>query len=47
MTLPAGMPTRAWFPTYLYHEPLQATGLARFNADVADECRNLRDYDAA
>jgi uncharacterized protein (TIGR02466 family) len=41
------MPTRAWFPTYLYHEPLQAAGLARFNAGLADECRNLRDYDTA
>lgn len=41
------MPTRAWFPTYLYHEPLQPAGLEKFNAGLADECRNLRDYDAA
>ena len=41
------MPTRAWFPTYLYHEPLQAAGLARYNEALADECRNLRDYDDA
>ena len=41
------MPTRAWFPTYLYNEPLQAAGLARYNAALADECRNLRDYDDA
>ena len=39
------MPTRAWFPTFLYHEPLHAAGLAKFNAELADECRNLRDYD--
>lgn len=41
------MPTRAWFPTYLYHEPLLKSGLQRFNADLADECRHLRDYDDA
>jgi uncharacterized protein (TIGR02466 family) len=41
------MPTRAWFPTYIYHEALQGKGLERYNADLADECRSLRDYDAA
>ncbi|MBI2512643.1 MAG: hypothetical protein HYV96_11740 [Opitutae bacterium] len=41
------MPTRAWFPTYLYHEPLQRAGLDRFNAELAEECRRIRDYDAA
>lgn len=41
------MPTRAWFPTYLYHEPLLKSGLERFNAELADECRHLRDYDNA
>jgi uncharacterized protein (TIGR02466 family) len=41
------MPARAWFPTYIYSEPLQASGLARFNAGLADECRKLRDFDAA
>lgn len=41
------MPTRAWFPTSIYCEPLQKNGLARFNADLADECRNLRDFDTA
>jgi uncharacterized protein (TIGR02466 family) len=41
------MPTRAWFPTFIYCEPLQKSGLARFNADLADECRRLRDFDAA
>ena len=41
------MPTRAWFPTFIYHEPLLRAGLQPFNASLADECRNLRDYDAA
>ena len=41
------MPTRAWFPTYIYHEPLLRAGLERFNAELAAECRHLRDYDAA
>jgi uncharacterized protein (TIGR02466 family) len=41
------MPMRAWFPTYIYHEALQRTGLARFNESLAAECRNLRAYDAA
>jgi uncharacterized protein (TIGR02466 family) len=41
------MPIRAWFPTHIYCEPLQKTGLARLNADLADECRRLREFDAA
>jgi uncharacterized protein (TIGR02466 family) len=43
------MPTRTWFPTRIYCEPLHATAAARdrFNADLADECRRLRDFDAA
>jgi uncharacterized protein (TIGR02466 family) len=41
------MPIRAWFPTFVYCEPLQQSGLARLNTDLADECRRLRDYDAA
>lgn len=41
------MPIRAWFPTYIYCEPLQKNGLARLNADLADECRRLRDFDGA
>jgi len=41
------MPTRAWFPTYIYHEPLQRTGVPRLNAELAEECRQLRAYDAA
>jgi uncharacterized protein (TIGR02466 family) len=41
------MPARAWFPTYIYCEPLQKSGLARLNTDLADECRRLREFDAA
>ena len=41
------MPIRAWFPTHIYCEPLQKSGLARLNAGLADECRRLRDFDTA
>jgi uncharacterized protein (TIGR02466 family) len=41
------MPTRAWFSTFIYDEPLQGAGLERFNEDLADECRRIRAYDAA
>ena len=41
------MPARAWFPTYIYHEPLLTKGSERFNTALADECRSLRDYDTA
>jgi uncharacterized protein (TIGR02466 family) len=41
------MPIRAWFPTFIYSEPLQKAGLSRLNTELADECRRLRDFDAA
>jgi uncharacterized protein (TIGR02466 family) len=41
------MPTRAWFPTLVYCEPLQKSGLPRLNAELAQECRRLRDFDRA
>jgi uncharacterized protein (TIGR02466 family) len=41
------MSIRAWFPTFIYCEPLQKTGLARLNASLADECRRLRAFDVA
>jgi uncharacterized protein (TIGR02466 family) len=41
------MPIRAWFPTFIYCEPLQKTGLARLNDDLAEECGRLREYDEA
>src|SRR3954462_11520200 len=41
------MPIRAWFPTLIYCEPLRKSGGDRLNADLADECRRLRDFDTA
>ena len=41
------MPIHAWFPTFIYSEPLQKTGLVRLNEEIATECRQLRDYDEA
>ncbi len=43
------MPTRAWFPTCIYCEPLVASAAARrrLNADFTDECRRLREFDTA
>ena len=41
------MPVRAFFPTLIYSEALQKAGLDRLNAELADECRQLRDFDAA
>lgn len=41
------MPTRAWFPTFIYCEPLQKSGLTRLNTELADECRRLREFDTA
>lgn len=41
------MPVRAWFPTYIYCDPLQRSGLAKLNEHLARECRQLRDFDTA
>ena len=41
------MPIRTWFPTHIYCEPLQKSGLAQLNVDLAEECRRLRDFDTA
>src|SRR5262249_55259027 len=41
------MPARSWFSTPVYSAPLIARGLDAFNADLADECRRIRDYDTA
>ncbi len=41
------MPSRSWFPTRIYCEPLQARGLDRLNDDLASECAQLRDFDRA
>lgn len=40
-------PVRTWFPTQIYCTPLQNAGLARFNDELATECRQLRDFDDA
>jgi uncharacterized protein (TIGR02466 family) len=40
------MSIRAWFPTHIYCEPLQKSGVARLNLELADECRRLREFDA-
>lgn len=41
------MSVRAWFPTLIYCAPLQPSGLPRLNAEFAEECRRLREFDAA
>jgi len=38
---------RAWFPTLIYCRPLMERGLDRLNAELAAECRSLRDFDRA
>ncbi len=38
---------KAWFPTFIYAEPLIRTGAEPFNAGLAKECRALREYDRA
>ena len=46
-TKSAAAPVRAWFPTHIYCAPLRHSGLAKFNAELAVECRQLRDFDDA
>ncbi len=41
------MPTRAWFPTFIYCEPLQPRGLDRLNDELAHEIARLQEFDAA
>jgi len=41
------MSARALFPTLVYCEPLQKSGLGRFNDELAAECDQLRSFDAA
>ena len=41
------MPARSWFATQIYRAPLQASGLARLNADLTEECHRIRDSDDA
>jgi uncharacterized protein (TIGR02466 family) len=39
------MPIQAWFPTFIYCEPIQPKGIERLNDDLAGECHQLRDFD--
>jgi uncharacterized protein (TIGR02466 family) len=39
------MPTRAWFPTHIYSDWLQRSGLKRLNAELAQECQQIREAD--
>jgi uncharacterized protein (TIGR02466 family) len=41
------MPVHACFTTYIYDEPLLPSGKGRFNAELHEECLQLRDFDAA
>ena len=41
------MAVKAWFPTFVYHAPLQRAGWAKFNAELLKECYHLRDFDTA
>jgi uncharacterized protein (TIGR02466 family) len=43
------MPTKSWFATKIYCEPLQpsARSLEKLNLELADECRKLRAFDTA
>lgn len=41
----APMSVRSWFPTLIYNAPLLRTAGARFNAELLDECRLIRDND--
>jgi uncharacterized protein (TIGR02466 family) len=41
------MPTRAWFSTLIYSEPLRKSGITRLNDELAEECGRIRDHDAA
>lgn len=35
----------AWFPTFVYYEPLQKSGPGRFHRELLKECYQVRDYD--
>lgn len=38
---------REWFPTRVYHAPLRAGDASRYNAELAAECHQIRDFDDA
>jgi uncharacterized protein (TIGR02466 family) len=35
----------AWFPTFIYYEPLMKSGVEKFNRELLRECYQIRDYD--
>ncbi|MGV3772377.1 MAG: TIGR02466 family protein [Verrucomicrobiales bacterium] len=39
------MPIDAWFPTFIYSEPLISKGGDKFNAELLKEVYQIRDYD--
>lgn len=39
--------TKVWFPTLIYHAPLQREGLRAFNNELLREADQIRDYDEA
>jgi uncharacterized protein (TIGR02466 family) len=41
------MAIKTWFPTSVYTDQLSRFPLLRFNEELAEECRSLRDYDDA
>jgi uncharacterized protein (TIGR02466 family) len=41
------MPTRAWFSTFVYSEPLQPSGMKRLNVALAEACALIREHDSA
>ena len=39
------MSIKAWFPTFIYCEPLSARGGEKFNRELLKECYQIRDFD--
>ncbi|MCE9636014.1 MAG: hypothetical protein K8T90_09930 [Planctomycetes bacterium] len=39
------MPTRAWFPTFIYDAPLTKRGAAALNKQLLSECMTIREID--
>jgi uncharacterized protein (TIGR02466 family) len=40
------MSIQAWFPTFIYYEPLRKHGLDKFNRELLKECYQIREFDA-
>jgi uncharacterized protein (TIGR02466 family) len=41
------MPIKPWFPTFIYESPLQKKGTDDFGRALLEECRKVREQDAA